>query len=338
MASNSGSISWQIFLFPLMVILAIGTQQEVSAQNTTAYSYPSNRAASLLVKSRELQKVNLDSALKYAALGLQKLQLSPETGSDTAFKQLKADLLLQGGITHNLVGNIDESLEHLNQAASIFSEVGDSVKLSDALEQISLMGSQGGTVIPWEPLMTRVLNIRLKAGDSLRIARTYNSMGFAYLVEDQLKQSDSVLFLALSLANRLGYTQEEGLANQFLCSSMRKQGRISEAIDYIEKGTAQAEEIGDAFNLMTAYRRKYSIHFGQKDYPRALLALQKAIAVGKAAGISRVVPYLNRFLSSLYAELGSIHETTNRERRKELIGAQFTLEFGRVPELKEHAK
>ncbi len=144
----------------------------------------------------------------------------------------------------------------------------------------------------------------IAAGDPLAEARAYHRIGRVFWQRGRMREADSPLQRALTLAR-----ESESLAYEAEClfdlGTVRQyEGQHAMAIDYAQQALALFDQIGDLQGEIRCINLLGMIYYGQGDFVRSVETYQRGLGLSREAGWRYAETTLLLNISNNYFDLG----------------------------------
>ncbi len=144
----------------------------------------------------------------------------------------------------------------------------------------------------------------IAAGDPLAEARAYHRIGRVLWQRGRMREADTPLQRALTLAR-----ESESLAYEAEClfdlGTVRQyEGQHAMAIDYAQQALALFDEMGDMQGEIRCINLLGMIHYGQGDFVRSIETYQRGLTLSREAGWRYAETTLLLNISNNYFDLG----------------------------------
>lgn len=262
-----------------LAVLCLLLSVTIQAQKDTA------SINALLMKSRNLISVNIDSSLLLAE---QAIALSEDAG----FTQGIAKGNNTAGVALMNQGNYGASFERYNKAIAAYRQIGDSSGTAQVYAMVGVC--YGFQNLPAEALQwfLRSLKLRERLKDKPAIADLNIKIALVYDLSDDIEKAIEYAYQSLSQSQALGDKKGIMACYNNLGIFYGKKQDYNKALDVLQKATALATELQTTKVLGDIELNKGKVYAGLKQFPAAIQSLQTSLELYKKVhfplGIARV--------------------------------------------------
>jgi tetratricopeptide (TPR) repeat protein len=147
-------------------------------------------------------------------------------------------------LVEHTVGELDEALAGYREAVRWLAEAGEEHYQAVWLGNLGRLLCERGAHAEAEPVLRRVLELRLRAPNALQVARARGDLGWLLMELGLSGEAEHQLRLS---AEGTSDSTVQMLAQQALGRLMLDLGRPVEALDFLERSGQLAQELGEPF-------------------------------------------------------------------------------------------
>jgi signal transduction histidine kinase len=217
-------------------------------------------------------KSNLNDALSYFLKALDFAQSIPK-------KRGKADILTNiSGVYYDLQ-DFEAALERVNEARTIYLELGDSLNISYTANLLSIVHNAFGNFELAYKYNREALEMLLKSKDTIQII--YNYLGTTEILLRQMKldEASREALKVIDLANEFGEIDPLISSYATLSYIYFRQGKIDLAERYTNKTITVSKEYNVKNKLPEVYQIKALIASSKNDFERSITLINKGKSI-----------------------------------------------------------
>lgn len=215
-----------------------------------------------------------DSAFYYADVG-------EEYSKQKQIKHHIAVFLNLKGISHDVRGNFDESLDYYNQGLAIWEEIKNKKGIANVLNNKGIVYRQKGEFDKAINVFKKSLKIREELKDKRWIGSSYNGIGNTYRDKGDYKNSINYFMKFLKITEEIKDKKGEAIASNNIGLVYKSLKFWDEAIKYFETALEINKEINNKLELSNNFSNLGDVYQNKKDFEKAELYLKKALSIRK---------------------------------------------------------
>ena len=271
----------------IFVTLAIITSICGSAQDKLdtlwAVWHNSNMADS--VRLNAMQKICFDwylftqpdSAFYFA-------QLQYDFALEKENKTGMAKALNTQGISFDLRGDFEVSLDYHNQSLRIYEEIGNKRGISTSFGNIGTVYSQKGDYANSLKYLNSSLKIQEELGDSLLLSNSLSNIGTIYRNQGDYPHALESYNRSLTIAKEIRNEQLVSTALNNIGIIYKEQGNYALAIEHYTTSLKIKEKIGDSLGVASSLTSIGNVHSAQGNFEKALEFHNRTLKIAEKIG------------------------------------------------------
>ena len=207
---------------------------------------------------------------------------------------------------HHYTGNVSGAAEALQKVIEIREKKGDIMKLSRLYTNMGILRAQNGNLREAISYFLKSMEIDEKVGNLRGLSQTYTNVGVAYHKLGELEKAIDYMSKAGDTYRRIGSRDSLGIANINIGNVLIDMGQFQRAEENILRGIALFEETGAMWGMCHGYRTLGEIKIYLKKYPEALCWISKAISLAKETNNMKCLMESYLDLARIYAETNEL--------------------------------
>lgn len=211
-------------------------------------------------------------------------------------------LIIQGKIVFRLV-QYDEALSLFHQVLDIFQEVGDSLKISLALQGIGSVYYATGRLLEALEEFLNAYSILELAGLEHETLRVLGNIVIIYHTLCEYSQAIHYSERQLAFAKRFNFEDHTAKALSNLGELYFRLSDFTTSLHYSTEGLAVAERCGDQAAESSILANISSVYFHLGNYTGALDYTMRSIALAEHIGRKRLLPSLFNYACCIYGKM-----------------------------------
>jgi tetratricopeptide (TPR) repeat protein len=228
----------------------------------------------------------------------------------TTNRQLSADISSLLGLTLDVLGSFNISLDYHRKALAIHEELRDKVAMAGDYTNIGRVLYVMGRFDEALEYLKKSLDIGRELGDQVGMAGDYTNIGRVLHVMGRFDEALDYFKMSANIFENMGDKNSVTSGYNNLGIAFADAGRFDEALEYHRKALAIHEELGDKVGMGVDCRNLGRVSYLMGRFDEALEYLKKSLDIGQElgdqvgmaedySGISYVLVKVNRFDEAL---------------------------------------
>jgi len=226
---------------------------------------------------------------------------------EPAYKNQAANLINRYAAIEQRKQNFDLAMERYQQAAVIFNETGEYLKIIFTYYNLSGIYKFLGDTGKMFYYANETNRLALQSKDTVSIIRGLIALGDAYC---EVKNYDSAYFISrmgLGMAQRQDLTFAIGIFNKFIgLYYTNRTGQYDSAIVYFNRALERFSKINIQYDIALVYQHMGNAYLKKRDFANAVRSSLKAAEIAKELKLDQVLYFSVRDLVSAEDEQGNI--------------------------------
>lgn len=278
--------------------------QALTLSNKVTYD-PGKGNAEINLGNAQLIKGNYDGALKHFEKAESIFtRLTQDNPDDSWFQSGLARSHASLGVIFSEQSNYYRAIENYQKAVRIYSEIGQTVNQSKALNNIAVVYKSQQKYDKALEFLKEALDLQVKNGEST-VSVTLTNIGNCYFQLGDYPNALRYYQRAQTEFDRTANVRGEALLDTYLGDFYLKQGNRELAESHYRKALDQNEAIGHKFGSALALYQLGELYFDLKRYQEAFPLAQKSLEYAREIGVLDQAYHSEKLLSDLYAATGN---------------------------------
>jgi signal transduction histidine kinase len=230
--------------------------------------------------------------------------------NEPAYKNQAANLINRYAAIEQRKQNFDLAVERYQQAALIFNETGEQLKLIFSFYNLSGIYKFLGDTSRMFYYANETNKLALQSKDPVSIIRGLIALGDAYCV---VKNYDSAYFISrmgLGMAQRQDLTFAIGIFNNFIgLYYTNRTLQYDSAIVHFKRALESFNKINIQYDIALVYQNMGNAYLKKRDFANAVRFSKKAVALAKELKLDQVLYFGLKDLVRAEEERGNIAES-----------------------------
>ncbi|MDO9068163.1 MAG: tetratricopeptide repeat protein [Deltaproteobacteria bacterium] len=228
------------------------------------------------------------------------------------------------GLVHAAQGRHQKAEECFNDLIARSKRFGDSKHLISGLGNLSQVHMNRGRFDQALECLEQCAEASLRENDSLFLSITYGTMGNVYFFQDRLDRSYEYYKKQLDLARRLGDPANQSIAVGNIGNINYRQGKYREAVDCYRTKLEISQKLDYKAGISQSCGNLGIVHAEQEQYQTALEYFERQLSISEEAGDPEGREGGCCGLGTVYAKTGEY----GRSREYFLKAVEIDLEAG----------
>jgi signal transduction histidine kinase len=189
-------------------------------------------------------------------------------------------LLYEISLEKRYLGLYGDALEYSLKSLKVAEEIQDTAMITNALLGNSfnyLLTKNYADALREQQKALRFYEL---SKDSIGIATTYNDMGVTYYFQDNMDKALAYHKMALDIRKKVDFSSI-GISYNYIAEVYREQGKLKEALKYINEGLQYTTKYSDNRFVLDDYLVAGDIYLELKEYDQAIKNYNSVIEIAK---------------------------------------------------------
>ena len=217
--------------------------------------------------------------------------ISSKAKNQPEYTRRNSQLKFLTGKVFRKKGEIDNALEHLNEALSIRrglrikgQEMENNYALAEVLNVIGIVLAYKGENASALSYIQSSLNLFEEIGNREQVLKSTNNIGMVYWLNGEPDQALEFFQKSLFISEEVGNKRNHAALLSNIGLIHRSKGNIDAALSYFEKGLKIYEELNSKSELATFYNNIGAIYQIKGEFEEASKYHQKSLTIGEELG------------------------------------------------------